>query len=89
MHALIGFNLGTSIKDVRSQGGCPVRTFFGKGEFFGCGHSHFLVQKNPDYSKFLVCPHGQGRSGLSQCGRCADKRKGGSIFQDFLWTAPY
>jgi len=71
-------SLGPSIKDVRSQeeGVCPVRTFNGQGDFFRCGRPHFFAQKNPDISKFMVCPHGQGGRGLSQGGR--------SIFQDFM-----
>jgi len=38
---------GLSINDVRSQGGCPARTFCGQAErgFFRCGRPHFLVQK--------------------------------------------
>jgi len=40
------------------RGVCPVRT---RGEgFFRCGRPHFLVQKTLDFSKFMVCPHGQG-----------------------------
>jgi len=63
---------GPSIKDVRSQGGrgfCPVRILRTRGEwgFFRRGRLHFLEQKTLDFSKFLVCPHGQG--GFSQCGQ--------------------
>jgi len=66
-----------SIKDVRSQWG---------GGFFRCGRPHFLVQKGSDFSKFMVCPHGQ--EGLSQCGHFSDKGEGGSIFRErSLWTA--
>jgi len=43
--------------------------------------------KNSDFSKFMVCPHGQG--GLSQCGRFADKGGRESNFRDFLRTAFY
>jgi len=42
--------------------------------FFRCGRPHFLVQITSDFSKYMVCLHGQG--GLSQCGHFVDKRKG-------------
>jgi len=62
---------GPSIKDVRSQG---ERGFVQSGYFAdkGEGVIHFLEQKTSDFSKFMVCPCGQG--GLSQCGHFADKR---------------
>jgi len=35
--------------------------FVDKGEgFFRCGRPHFLAQKTSDFSKCVVCPHGQG-----------------------------
>jgi len=27
---------------------------------FRCARPHFLAQKKLDFSKFMVCPHGQG-----------------------------
>jgi len=60
---------GLSIKDVRTQeeGVCPVRTFFGQ-EKRGSSDAdvcslHSLAQKTSDFSKFTVCPHGQGGEG--------------------------
>jgi len=41
--------------------------------------------KISDFSKFMMCPHGQGR-GLSQCGHFADKGEE-SIFRDFVRTS--
>jgi len=69
---------GPSIKDVHSQGGrgfVQCRPFADKrrGVFFRCGSPHFLVQQTPDFSKFMVCPHGLG-------GRR-------SIFLDFVQTS--
>jgi len=60
---------GPSIKDVCSQGM--------EGGLFRCGRPHFLMQKTADFSKFYVCPHGQG--GLTQCGQ-----GGGG---EFLWMS--
>jgi len=34
--------------------------------------------KTSDFSKFILCPHGQG--GWSQCGHFADKGKEGQCF---------
>jgi len=50
------------IKDVGSQGVVQCGHFSDKGEgrFFRCGLKHFLVKKNSDFSKFMVCSHGQG-----------------------------
>jgi len=56
------------------------------GGFFRCGRPHFLAQKTPDFSKLMVCSHGQGRRGLSQCGHFADKGEG-SIFRNFVRTS--
>jgi len=57
--------------------------------FFRRGHPHYLVQKTSDFSKFMMCPHGQGEGGRAS----ADKGGEGPIFRDFvrvfLWTAPY
>jgi len=41
--------------------------------------------KTLDFSKFMVCPHGHGGGGLSQCGHFADKD--GSIFREFVRTS--
>jgi len=68
----------------RSQSeGCPVRTFCGQGRFFRYGRPHFLVQKTSNFSKFMLCPHGQGGKGMSQCGQ----EGRGSIFCDFVRTS--
>jgi len=40
-----------------------------------------------DFSKFMVCPHGQEGEGLSQCGHFSDKRGRWSIFCDFQRTS--
>jgi len=58
-----------------------VQTFFGQGEFFRCGRPQFLEQKTSDFSKFMVCPHGQG--GFSQ----REQEGGGAIFRDFVQTS--
>jgi len=58
---------------------------WGRG-FFRCGCPHFLVQKNSDFSKFLVCPHGQEGGGLSQCGYFVNKGRGVN-FRDFVRTS--
>jgi len=49
--------------------------------FFRCGRPHGA--KNFRFSKFIVCPHGQGV--LSRCGHFANK--GGSIIGDFVRTS--
>jgi len=43
------------------------------------GRPHFLVQKLSGFSKYMVCLHGQGGRGLSQCENFSDKEEG-SIF---------
>jgi len=48
------------IKDVHSKEGLYNK----KGEFFRCECPHLLVQKTLDFSKFMVCPHGQGGRGV-------------------------
>jgi len=59
---------------------CPVWTRWEGGS--SDAESALLAQKTSDFSKFMVCPHGQG--GLSQCG-------GSQIFAilcgRLLWTA--
>jgi len=42
------------------------------------------VQKTLDFSKFMVCPYGQGE--LSKYGQFLDKVKEESIFRDCLRT---
>jgi len=70
-----------------------VRTFCGQRAFFRCGRPHFLVQKTSDFSKFMMCPHGQGERGVKPertlCGQ------GGEAVNFFallcgrpLWTVP-
>jgi len=48
----------------------------------------FLKVKKFGFSKFMVCPHRQGRMGLSQCGQVG----GGQFFVilcgHLSWTAP-
>jgi len=68
-----------------------VRTFFGQGEG-GSSDTDvrtFWEQKTSDFSKFMVCSHGQG--GLSQCGHFFGQRVV-NFFANFcghlLWTAP-
>jgi len=57
------------MKDVRIQGGCPVRTFFGQGEggFLQMRTSALFGAKKlrifRKFMKFMVCPHGQGEGG--------------------------
>jgi len=47
--------------------------------------------KTSDFSKFMVCPRGQGAKGLSLCGYFAAKGRGGQFFAILcgclLWTA--
>jgi len=77
---------GSSIKDVRSQGGggfvqCGHFADKGGRGFFRCGRPHFLAQKNSNFSKFMLCPHGKG--GVVQCGQGGR----GSIFRVFVRTS--
>jgi len=50
----------------------------------------FSAKKTSDFSKFMVCPNGQGGKGLNQCGQGA---RGGQFFAilcvRLLCTAPY
>jgi len=53
---------------------CPVQIFCGHGGRGGspdqrCRCPPFLVQKTSDFSKFRVCPQGEG---LSHCGHFSD-----------------
>jgi len=89
----ISFTFTTpKIKDVRTQGkeGLPsasiLRITHGEG-FFRCGRPHFLMQKTSDFSKFMVCPYGQGGRGSAS----ADKRervKFSRFCADFLYGRP-
>jgi len=47
----------------------------------------FKHKKLRNFAKLMVCPHGQGGGGLSQCGHFEDKGEGRSIFRDFLRTS--
>jgi len=55
--------------------------------------AHFLVQKHFGLSKFMVCPHGQGRKGIEAVRTFFGHGKGSQIFailcRRLLWTAPY
>jgi len=59
-----------------------VRTFFGQRRkgFFRCGRPHFFGAKTSDFSKFIVCPHGQGVGELNQFGYFAVKGEVGQFF---------
>jgi len=53
------------------------------GRFVQCGHfadkgnstdvRTYLYIKTSNFSKFILCPHGQRGGGLSQCGHFSDK----------------
>jgi len=60
------------------QDGCPMWTFYGQGKFFRCRRPLFLMQKTSDFSKYMVCPHGQERVQFSAI-----------LYWRPLWTAPY
>jgi len=46
--------------------------------------------KISDFLKFVMCPHGQGERGLSQCGHFVDKGEGVNILRERpLWTILY
>jgi len=51
------------------------------GGVFQMRTSAFLVQKTSDFSKCMVCPHGQG--GLRQCKHFSDKGDGRFNFSRF------
>jgi len=44
--------------------------------------SELFLQKSSDFSKIMVCSHGQGGKGLKQCGIFVGMV--GSIFRDFV-----
>jgi len=64
----------------RKRGVCPVRTFCGQG---GGGPSYWtfslLAQKPSNFSKFVMCPHGQGGRGQFFA----------ILYGRLLWTGPY
>jgi len=70
--------LGTVHKRRPQSGGLSSADILqtrGLSEFFRYGLPHFLEQKNLDFSKCMVCPHGQ--RGLSLYGHFADKGREG------------
>jgi len=83
----ISYDKGPSINDVHSQGGCgvcPVRTR-GKG-LLQMRISTLLEQKTLDFSKFLMCLHGQEREGVEPV---RTRGGGGQFFASLCgWTAP-
>jgi len=64
----------SDILQTRGEGVLQIRT------------SDLFSAKRLDFSKFMVCTHGQGE--LIQCGHFADKGEG-SIFYDFVLTSFY
>jgi len=54
------------MKDVRTRGEGLSSADKGVG-FFRCGRLHFLMQKNSDLSKFMVCPIEQGGQFFAFC----------------------
>jgi len=64
---------GSSIKYVRSWGGSPVRSR-GEGGLSDADVRTFSAKNTSDFSKFMVCPHGQ--EGSSQCRHFSDKGEG-------------
>jgi len=82
------FDNGPSIKDVPSQG---------EERFVQCGHladkgvlqkqmPTLFGAKSSDFSKFMVCPHGQG--GMSQCEQGGGGQFFGILCGRLLWTIP-
>jgi len=69
-----------------------VLSFADKEEFSRCGHPNFLVQKTPDFLKFMGCSHGKKGEGGSEPVRPFFGQGGvGQFFailcRSFLWTA--
>jgi len=58
----------------------------GRG-FFRCGRPYFLAQKPSNFSKFMVCSHGQGERGNCPVQTFFGKVGKGSIFRDFVRTS--
>jgi len=63
----------------RGEGFCRWR-------FFRCGRPSFLAQKSLDFSKFMLCLHGQGEKGVEP-GQTFCVQGEGSIFRDFVRTS--
>jgi len=82
------FVKGLTIKYVRSQGrggGCPMLTFSGQGGSSDVDSAYFGA-KTSDFSKFMVCPHGQER--LSQCDIFRKRVEGCQFFADVFNGRP-
>jgi len=61
------------------------------GGCFRCGRPHYFSHITSDFSKFIVCPHGQGRvdPGRTFCGQRGRGANFWRFYADiFLWTAP-
>jgi len=73
-------SLGLSIKDVHSRGEGVVQC--GQGVSSSDTDVRTFSAKNLDFSKFMVCPHGTDKRGLTnnQCGHFSDKGGGGLRF---------
>jgi len=71
-----------------SGGGEQYGHFADKGRFISCGRSHFLMQKTLDFLQFMVCLHGQGVRGLSQCGQGERGQFFAILCRRPLWTVP-
>jgi len=68
--------MGPSIKDVHSQRGRGLSNadILRTRGVLQMRTSALFAAKPSNFSKFMVCPHGQERrGGLSQCGYFADK----------------
>jgi len=65
----------------------------GEGEIFSCRRPHFLVHNTSHFSKFMVCPHGQGVGVVEPVGTFCEQGRLGQFFTimcgRLLWTAPY
>jgi len=74
---------------LRGEGVYPVRKFFGQGErgVLQIRTSALFAQKPSNFSKFMVCPHGQGRRGVCPVRTFCGQGGGGSIFCDFVPTS--
>jgi len=76
---------GPSIKNVRIQEGLSIADIlWTKGVQMRT--SALSGANTSDFFKFMVCPHGQGGRGLSQCEHFVDSRWG-LIFRDFVRTS--
>jgi len=61
-----------SIKSVHSQGFSSSDIFRTRGSS-DVEVRTFWCKKTSNFSKFMLCPHGQGEGGLSQCEQFSDK----------------